>query len=315
MKAFVADLVSGSSVDSLFSVKYKRAVEKYANGWRFSFGVADKTGEIEASYWGGDDRDAVARVHDSFREGEVVRVVGIAGVYKDRKKIDINEGKGSVSVATDYNLADFLPESTKDITEMYSEVLSMVNGVGHAGLKKLLEAFFLDPEFGEAFRRAPGAMSVHHAWVGGLLEHSLSVAKTARAASANYDVDLDLLTAGALLHDIGKMRELQVTTSIKIGQEGMLLGHPVMGFEMVRRKAEETGLDSHTLLKLSHMMLAHHGKLEYGSPKVPMFVEAILVYYADEMDSKASQFERIRKDTNSEDFRVWDKFLGEIYLK
>ena len=315
MKQYISDLVVGNSVDSLFSVKYKRGVDKYANGWRFSFGIADKTGEVEVSYWGGQDAAPVQALHDSFKEGDIVRVVGIAGIYKDRKKIDINEGRGSVSVAASFTLSDFLPESTKNIDGMFAELLAMVDAVENEGLKKLLNAFFRDEQFAEAFKRAPGAMYLHHAWVGGLLEHSLAVAKTVKCAASNYELDEDLLIAGALLHDVGKLKELEVSTNIKVGEEGMLLGHVTLGCEMVRQMAAKTGLDGHTLLKLSHMLISHHGKGEYGAPKTPMFVESVLVYYADEMDSKASQLERIKRDTNSEDFRVYDKYWGEIYLK
>ncbi len=315
MKKFIEELETGNPVDSLFSVKYKRAVAEYKNGWYFAFGAADKTGELEVSYWGGQDKAAADRAHDSFSEGDVVRVQGFVALYNDKKKININEGKGAVTPAKEFDLADFLPQTDKNVDEMYSRLLELVGGVKHEGLRALLEAFFRDEAFAKGFKRAPAAMYLHHAWLGGLLEHSLAVALTAREASKNYGVDLDLLTAGALLHDIGKVRELEVTTSIKVGEEGMLLGHTMMGEEMVRQKATETGLDAHTLMKLSHMILSHHGEHGNGAPKKPMFVEAILVHFADQMDAKASQFERIRKDTTSEDFRVYDKNWGEVYLK
>ncbi|MBI5036187.1 HD domain-containing protein [Candidatus Micrarchaeota archaeon] len=315
MKKFVEELETGNPVDSLFSVKYKRAVVQYANGWRFSFGAADKTGELEVSFWGGQKQGSVQAVHDSFKEGDVVRVQGFVSTYKDRKKIDVNEGKGSVTPTRDFDLSDFLPVSNKNVDELYSRLLELVDGVKHDGLRALLDAFFKDDGFAKEFKHAPAAMFLHHAWLGGLLEHSLAVALTAREAAKNYDVDLDLLTAGALLHDVGKIREFEVTTSIKVGEEGMLRGHTVIGEELVREKARAVGLDAHTLMKLSHMILAHHGEHENGAPKEPMFVEAILVYYADEMDAKASQFERIKKDTTSEDFRVYDKHWGEVYLK
>ncbi len=316
LKIFVSDLKEGQSVDSLFSVKYKRAVLQYQNGWRFSFGASDKTGEIEVGFWGSFDEAAVRRVCDSFGEGDVVRVQGLVGLWKERKKIDVNEGKGLVQKAEKYDLADFLPSSGKDLEQMRAELLQIIGSVGHEGLRKLLNAFFEEGDFLEKFVKAPGAMYLHHAWVGGLLEHSLSVCRIATAAAKEYaEIDLDLVAAGALLHDVGKVRELEVTTNIKVGEEGMLRGHVVIGEEMVRKKALETGLDAQSLLKISHMMLSHHGNQEYGAPKPPMFAEALVVYYADELDSKASQFVRIKRETASEDFRVYDKHLGEIYLK
>jgi 3'-5' exoribonuclease len=317
VKVFVEELKDGFPVDSVFSVKYKRAVVPYANGYRFAFGAADRTGEVEVSYWGGDNYEFVQKVHDSFREGAVVRVKGFVGTYKERKKIDVNEGKGSVEPVTEFALADFIAKSEKDTEGLYKALLSLVGEVKHPGLRALLDAFFLDKAFAEEFKQCPGAMYIHHAWLGGLLEHSLAVALIAREAAKNYDhdVDLDLLTAGALLHDVGKTRELSVSTNIKVGEEGMLRGHTVIGEEMVREKARKAGLDERLLLKMSHMILAHHGEHEHGAPKRPMFVEAVLVYFADEMDAKASQFSRIRKETNTEDFRVYDRHWGEVYLR
>ena len=319
MKPMVNELREGAAIDSLFSVKYKRAPTKYnpakgGGGWRFAFGAADRTGEIEVSYWGSADERAVRRIHDSFREGDVVRVKGIVGTWKDRLKIDINEG-GSIEPVTAFELADFLPTGGKDIEKLYHELLAMIAAVKNPHLHKLLEAFFKDAEFAAAFKRAPGAMTIHHAWIGGLLEHSVGTARIAAAAAANYpDVDQDLVVAGALLHDIGKMRELEVTTNIKVGEEGMLRGHTVIGEEMLREKAKGI-VDDVLLRKLSHMILAHLGKHEHGAPKQPMFAEAAIVHYADELDSKASQFARIKRETTTEDFRTFDRRLGELYLR
>ncbi len=318
MKAFIEELKVGDPVDSLFSVKYKRAVSEYGGGkgYYFSFGAADRTGEIEVTYWGGPRREAVQGVHDSFREGEVVRVQGMTGTYKERKKIDVNEGKGAISATENYDLKDFLPQSEKDVEELYKQLLGLVGSLKHDGLRALLNGFFADSGFAEEFKRAPAAMYMHHAWLGGLLEHSLSVARSARFAAQAYEgADLDLVTAGALLHDVGKLKEFEVTTSIKVGEEGMLRGHTVIGEEMVRKKAAETGLDARTLLKLCHIILSHHGKLEHGAPKEPAFVEAVIVHYADMMDARANQFARIKRETTSEDFRVYDKHWGEVYLR
>ncbi len=317
MKTMIAELRAGAAVDSLFSVKYKRAPTTYKGGtaWRFAFGAADRTGEIEVSFWGGQNEQSVRSLHDGFKEGDVVRVKGVVGVWNEKPKIDVNEGMGAIEKATVTELADFIPASKKDVDALERELLALVDGVAHAGLRQLLDAFFRDLRFAAAFKRAPGAMTIHHAWLGGLLEHSVGVARIARAAAKNYEgVDVDLITAGALLHDVGKMRELEVTTNIKVGEEGMLRGHTVIGEEMVREKARGL-LDEVTLRKLSHIILSHLGRHEYGAPKLPMFAEAAIVYYADELDSKANQFVRIKSETTTEDFRVFDKRLGEVYLR
>lgn len=315
MKTMISELGEGQQVDSLFSVKYKRGVSQYQNGWRFAFGAGDKTGEVEVSYWGGDDGTQVRKIHDSFEEGDVVRVVGYVGTWKGKKKIDVNEGKGLIEPARSFDREDFLAQSQRDTQRLYDELLEMVRSVKHPGLKQLLEAYFKDPAFSEKFKQAPGAMQIHHAWIGGLLEHSLAVARICRNAAPEYGADLDLVTAGALLHDIGKLQELEVTTNFKIGEEGMLRGHTVLGDEMMRQKARETGLDEHTLLKLSHIILSHMGKHENGAPKEPMFVEAVLVHFADYMDAKAARLAQIKRETTTEDFRVYDGKAGEVYLK
>lgn len=315
MKVMVGELRSGAPIDSLFSVKYKRSPIPYKGGWRFAFGAADRTGEIEVSYWGGPEEQPVKGLHGSFKEGDIVRVKGVVGMWKDRLKIDVNEGVGTIERAAAEDLGDFIPATKKDVDKLYGELLGLVDGVKHPSLKKLLEAFFRDPTFAAAFKRAPGAMAIHHAWLGGLLEHSLGVARIAREAARNYPgIDVDLVTAGALLHDVGKMRELEVTTNIKIGEEGMLRGHTIMGEQMLREKAQGI-LDEAMLRKLSHIILSHLGKHEYGAPRQPMFTEAVIIYYADELDSKANQFERIKAETTTEDFHVYDKKLGLIYLK
>ncbi|MFH1106686.1 MAG: HD domain-containing protein [Candidatus Micrarchaeota archaeon] len=315
MKAMISELKEGQQVDSLFSVKYKRDVLQYANGWRFAFGASDRTGEVEVSYWGANDEARVRKAHAAFGEGSVVRVVGLVGSYKGRKKIDVNEGKGLIEPAGEYDIADFLAHTAKDVGGMYAELLGMVESVTHPGLKKLLEAFFNDSGFAERFRQAPGAMQMHHAWVGGLLEHTLAVARISRNAAPEYGADLDLVTAGALLHDIGKMREYEVTTNIKIGEEGMLRGHTAIGEETVRRKAIETGLDGQTLLKLSHMILSHHGELSNGAPKTPMFAEAAIVHFADYLDARAARLAQVKREATTEDFRVYDGKAGEVYLR
>ena len=315
MKAMISDLKEGQQVDSMFSVKYKRDVTKYAKGWRFAIGACDKTGEVEVSYWGSEDENLARKLHSGFEEGDVVKVTGFVGTWKGKKKIDINEGKGSIEPTKDYTLEDFLARTGKNVDEMYSQLLAMVEGVQHDGLKKLLEAFFKDDVFAQRFKEAPGAMAIHHAWMGGLLEHSLSVAKIARNAAAEYGADPDLVTAGALLHDLGKLAELEVSTNFKIGEEGMLRGHTVLGEEMMREKARETGLDGQALLKLSHIILSHLGQLEYGAPKLPMFVEAVIVHFADNMDAKAARIAQIKREATTEDFRVFDGKNGEVYLK
>ncbi len=320
MKAqFVDKLVIGEKVDSLFSVKYKHPVREYGKpfkGFMFAVGLADRTGEIELTYWGGNNKEIVQKLYDSFRENDVLSVTGIVGKFKESLKIDVNEGSGKIEKVEKFEIEDFIP-SAKNITQMEKEFLEIKNSVKEPNLKKLLDLFFSDNDFFEKFKRAPAAMYIHQAYIGGLLEHSLNVAKICDFLRTLYpSLDRDVMIASALLHDIGKIKEFQVTTNIKQTEEGMLRGHITIGEEMVLDKIKQIDQFPETMkIKIAHILLSHHGGLENGSPKEPHFSEAIAVYYADEFDSKLSQWIKIIQEAETEDFRIYSKRLGQIYLK
>jgi 3'-5' exoribonuclease len=314
-KQFIKDLVSGKRIKSTFSVKYKHPVREYRNGFMFTAGVADKTGEIEANYWGGRDRDAVQQVYDSFKEGDVVSINGTVGEFKDKLKIDVNEREGSIKRCSplEYNIEDFVAKTEKDIEGMFSTLMGIIDSVDNLHLTALLDSFFTDPRFSMEFKKAPAAMYIHHAYLGGLLEHTLNVLKLCEIAYSLYPkMDRDLL----LLHDIGKMKEFVVTTNIKISEEGMLRGHVVLGDEMLSERIKQIeGFPENLRTKLSHIVLSHHGKSEFSSPKEPQFPEAVAVHYADEYDAKLYQYISAREEATTEDFRTYTKRLGEIYLR
>ncbi|PIO05773.1 phosphohydrolase [Candidatus Micrarchaeota archaeon CG08_land_8_20_14_0_20_59_11] len=317
MKQFVSDLSVGGAASSLFSVKYKRPVTEYKKGWRFVVGLSDKTGEIECNFWGGGDKAAVERVFGSFKEGDVVRVSAAVGEYEGKAKLDIDPQRGSIGRVSEFDVADFVPISKRDIAEMRAELMSAVQSVQNPFLRKLLDCFFGDKKFIDEFCRAPGAIYYHHAWVGGLLEHSLHVYRLCMTACDIYpSIDRDLVTTAALLHDVGKTREFSVTTNIRQTEEGMLCGHITIGAEMVSEKIKGiAGFPEVLKMKMVHCIISHHGELEYGTPKTPQFPEASLVYHADLLDSQIDQFVKTRDEAKTEDFRVWTKSLGDIYLK
>jgi 3'-5' exoribonuclease len=184
--------------------------------------------------------------------------------------------------------ADFFPVSERDLEEMFAEVRGIIAGIGNPHLKALLEAVFGDQQIARLYRRAPAAKSVHHAYLGGLMEHVLSLCKFCRFAAAHYeDIDADLLLAGALLHDVGKIYELSYDRSFGYTTEGQLLGHIVIGIRMIEEKLRTLPDFPPRLAALvEHMVLSHHGRLEFGSPKVPLFPEAMLLYCLDDLDSK-----------------------------
>ena len=316
----IRELVEGSSINSCFCVKYRHPPRKYVNGFRFDVGLADKSGETELTYWGGQDEDAVDAVYDSFSEDDIVWVSGLVGVYRNKKKIFINEGRGEIRLAypDEYQLDDFLHTTNRDIEEMWNKIVETKESFDNPYLRGLLDAFFSDDVFVEKFRKAPAAMYIHHACIGGLLEHTWEVLRYCETtADIHPSLDRELLLTAAILHDIGKIEEFNVSMSIKQSRKGMLLGHTYIGTELILEKILEVP-DFPPLLKdkLVHMILSHQGKSENGAGHEPKLPEAAALYYADEMGSKVTQYIRAKKDAITDDFRSpWNRRIGSVFLE
>jgi len=314
---FVNLLSIGDSVDDLFSIKYKYNILDHKNGLMFLIGLSDKTGDIDAIYWGGTDKITTQNVHKMLREGTIVQVNGTVGEYKNKLKIDIKDGM--ISLAQEYDIEDFVMRTKEDVDSMLSYLFDIEHSLKDKFVKKLLSEFLKDADLLNKFKAAPAALQYHHAYSGGLLEHSINVVKICETL---YDLhpqklNKDLMMVGALLHDIGKIMEFKTTTNIKITEEGMLLGHITLGVAIISKKIDQIpNFPDLIKYKLLHIILSHHGKKEYGSPLVPAFPEAIAVYYADEADSKMKQYlESIEKANGNKDFYVFDSKIGNIFTK
>lgn len=314
---FINELSIGDNVDSLFSIKYKYNILEYKNGFMFLMGLSDKTGDIEAIYWSGTDKKSIQKVYEMLKEGDIIHVIGIVGEYKNKLKIDINEGK--ITQAQQYNIEDFIMKTKEDISTMVSYIHEIRESLKDTYLKLLLNEFLKDEIFLNNFITSPAALSYHHAYSGGLLEHSVSVAKICETLHTLYPKKLnkDLIMVGAILHDIGKTKEYKITTNIEITEKGMLLGHLTLGVEMVLNKIDKIpDFPDLTKNKLIHILLSHHGKKEYGSPIEPSFPEAVGVYYADETDSKIKRYvELIEKANGNKDFHIYDPKMGNVFTK
>jgi len=309
-------------VDSLFSVKYKKSPARYKSkeGSWFTVGLSDKTGEIELRFWGRESNDSVQKIFDCFKVSDVVRVKGIAktSMRDNRLEIHVNEGDGIIEKATDFQRDDFIPKTKENVELMVAEINETIGNISNPHLKQLLEAFFNDNDFVDNFRNSPAGITMHHAYIGGLLEHTIHVLEICKTLLKIYPkLDKDLLFTGAILHDIGKIREYEFTTNIKQTEEGMLRGHITIGEEMILDKIKQlAGFPKELMIKIAHIMLAHHGNKEYGSPVLPSFPEAEAIYYADEADSKLDQHIDTKENPATDDFRVWSRKLGRpIYLK
>jgi len=319
-KQLVGGLRPGDKVDSYFSVNYKKPVTDYKYGSMFEFRVADRSGQVTVKYWGGQDKAGVEKVQGSFDREDIVKVVGEATEYKGVVEVSVSEKSGGHVEKLgegEYDLGELI-KSYDNIDEMKLRLAGLVESVKDNDLKRLVDAFFSDPSFLASFSAAPASIQLHSAAVGGLLHHTLNVAELAlRACDLHSELDRDLVLAGALLHDIGKVQSFKVTSNINQTEEGNLLGHITLGDqELVRRMSALEGFPTLTASKMRHILLSHHGRKEWGSPVDPMFPEALLVHEADDLDAKLDNMITKRKEAATEDDWIWDqRYSRLIYLR
>jgi 3'-5' exoribonuclease len=262
----------------------------------------DCTGEVEGRIW-----DRVDEFSARFNRDDFVLVSGKASVYLGRMQLVIQELTRLEEA--DIDLVDFLPVSARPVDEMVAELQRVVDKLDDPHLQSLMELFLADADFMAGYTRAPAAKSMHHVCLGGLLEHSLSVAHLAADICRRYpDLNLDLLVTGALLHDIGKVAELRYQRSFEYTDAGKLLGHIVIGVEMVEEKIRSLGTFPQDLaVHLKHLLLSHHGQYEYGSPKRPKTVEAVILNFLDDLDSKINGVRtHIEREPDSES--AWTQY-------
>lgn len=286
MKAgYVSEFRKGQKdqpVDSFLLVREKEIRTSAKTGKPYlRLSLADRTGSIEARVW----ENAVATAQ-MFECEDVVRVRGRVDVYQDEKQLILDQV--FLAGENEIGLEDFLPHTKQDVQKLFAKLHEEVLAVRNPWLQRLLLSFVDDPEISTRLRRAPAAMSMHHAFLGGLLEHIVSLCGLARQAAEHYpEVDRDLLIAGVVLHDVGKIEELSYKRSISYTTEGQLLGHIVIGLKMVQQKISAIPDFPRSLAVLvEHLIASHHGTLEFGSPKLPVVREAVLLHYLDDMDSK-----------------------------
>lgn len=278
---YLSELQPNQTVSGTFLVSYKDVRQKKSGDPYLSLTLTDRTGELDAKMW-----DNAAEALNTFERDDFVRIKGLLQIFQNRPQLTLH--KIQAVPESEVDLADYLPASKRDRDEMFREVQGWIAGMSEPHLKHLLEAIFADEEVALAYRTAPAAKTVHHNWIGGLIEHVLSLCNLAKTSAAHYPhIDFDLLLTGVLLHDIGKIRELHYARSFGYTTEGQLLGHIQIGVQMVLDKMRLLPDFPPRLRDLVvHMILSHHGELAFGSPKLPMFPEALLLHLLDNMDSK-----------------------------
>lgn len=279
-KSFVVDLAPEDSVDTTFLIQGKERKIARSGSPYLDLVLRDSTGVIAAKLWDCD-------LHElDFDMDDVVRVAGMVEDYQ--KVLQIRVRKIAKCSEREIDLLDYLPRTVQDPHRMYAALMERIGRMPEGPLKTLLLNTLADPAIAEKYKLAPAAMTYHHAYLGGLLEHVLSLAELADRVCDHYEsLRRDLVLAGVVLHDLGKVEELNYSRSFRYSTRGQLVGHIAIALEMVQEKMRAIP-DFPTTLKdqLEHMILSHHGKLEFGSPREPMFPEALVVHYLDDLDSK-----------------------------
>jgi 3'-5' exoribonuclease len=313
MKApYVGTLVPNEVVTAQFLVISKEIRQKKTGEPYLSLHLADRTGEIEARMW-----DNVPEIMNTFDRDDFVKVKGLLQIYQNRSQFTVHRLRRLED--HEVTLGDFFPCSERDPEEMFSELQGIIATLRDPYLRQLLEAVFADTRLAELYKIAPAAKTIHHACRSGLLEHVLSLCTLARLVSSHYkDVDLDLLLAGVILHDIGKVEELSYTRSFGYSAQGQLLGHIIIALRMVGAKIDEiSSFPPKLRTLLEHMIISHHGELEFGSPKVPIFQEALLLHHIDNLDSKMDALRSAyKRDRLLEgEFTGWISSLERVLLR
>lgn len=288
---YIKSLFPQERIDDIFAITTKQVgISKNGNQY-LSLKLTDKTGDIEAKKWDTSDTEA-----NSIREGDYFAVRGM-----------VNEFNGSLQIRIDHmakssealNPADFMKSSQRNLDEMLSELNNFIDSVKDENASQLLEYFFKDNNFMQKFKYAPAAISMHHGYISGLIEHSLEVAQTGDALASVYKaVNRDILICGCLLHDIAKTTEYSWTTNIEFTAEGHLIGHLVEGAMMVKAACEELNLDELFSMHMQHLILSHHGKYEWCSPKRPKSLEALMLHEADNISANITQLSEAINDSN-----------------
>lgn len=307
---WVEDLKENDSVEGLYLAKVKRLGTTRKGDPFLSITLGDRTGDVEARVWEGADV-----LSARFSEGDVVAVSGRAGSYRNEVQLVLTR-LDRVQDVEDPTL--FLESTNRDTREMMTALRELLGTLRNPDLRRLSERFLADREFTASFKKAPAAKNFHHGYLGGLLEHTLSVCELADAAASHYpELDRDLLLCGAFLHDIGKIREYTYRTHMDYSDEGRLLGHVVLGTAMLEEKlAALKSFPRELAMRLKHLVVSHHGEFAFGSPKRPKFLEAFVLHLLDDLDAKVNGLGRfMARDRKEGAWTDFNRLFERYFLK
>ena len=308
---FIADLAGEQNITTFFLVHEKEIRNTREGRSYLRLSLGDRSGTIEARMWDLFEAPAKDISRDDF-----VKVQARVEIYRDRPQLALQQIR--VAKPDEVDLADFLPHTKEDVGKLWSQLLDYANSITNPWLQKLTLAMLNDPATAARYKRAPAAKIMHHAYLGGLLEHVVGLCGLAKQIAAHYaELNLDLLLTAAILHDVGKLDELCYERAIGYTAEGQLLGHIVMELETVSRAmGAVAGFPTPLKTAVQHLLISHHGEYEFGSPKLPMIREALVFHYMDDLDSKLAAV-RSALATESGDplWSIYSPALARKFLK
>jgi len=308
---FVADLNSEQTITTFFLVHEKEIRSTREGKPYLRLELGDRSGTIEARMW--DQFDVAAK--DIGRD-DFVKVNARVEIYRNKPQLSLQQLR--LAKPEEVDLADFLAHTKEDVGKLYSQLLEYAGSIANPWLKKLTTSIISDPAIAAKYKRAPAAKVMHHAYLGGLLEHVIGLCGLAKQIAAHYpELDVDLLLTAAILHDVGKLDELCYERAIGYTVEGQLLGHIMMEFETVSKAMDAIeGFPANLKTVVQHLLISHHGQYEFGSPKLPMIREAMAFHYMDDLDSKlAAVRAALAVDTGDPEWSAYSGALGRKFLR
>jgi 3'-5' exoribonuclease len=309
--SFVIDLGTEQTVTTFFLVHEKEIRNTREGKQYLRLELGDRSGTIEARMW--DQFEAIAK---EFGRDDIVKVQARVEIFKNRPQLALQQVRRAKPEEVD--LADYLPHTKEDIGKLWAQLLEYANSIENPWLKQLVTGIVSDPTVAACYKRAPAAKVMHHAYIGGLLEHVVGLCGLAKQVAQHYpELNLDLLLTVAILHDVGKLEELCYDRAIGYTTEGQLLGHIVMELETVTNAMNGIiGFPVNLKTVVQHLLISHHGQYEFGSPKLPMIREAMVFHYLDDMDSKmAAVRAALATESGDEEWSTYSAALGRKFLK
>ena len=310
-KLFVKDLEPDPSITGFFLV-HEKEVRNTANGKAYlRMELGDRTGTVEARMW--DQFEVLAR---EVSRDDFIKVQARVELYRNKPQLTLQQFR--VAKPEEIDLGDFLPRTAYDVEELYKKILGFIEEMKNPWLKKLTSKILTDSQIVTSFKRAPAAKVMHHAYIGGLIEHVAGLCGLAKQIAAHYpELDVDLLLMAAMLHDVGKLDELCYERAVSYTVEGQLLGHIVMEMETVSKEMDAIeGFPERLKTVVQHMLISHHGEYEFGSPKLPMIREALAFHYMDDLDSKMGAIRAaLAVDSGEPDWSAFSGALGRKFLR